>query len=262
MVDTHAHLDEVQDVGAALERSRAAGVAVVVAVGSDFGSNQKALELAQEFPRGVYPALGLHPGQMGEMGRDGVQRTLEQIEASLPGAVALGEVGLDYHKRVRASADKEWQQAVLRRLLELARRHDKPALVHSRYAWADALALALQSGLDKAVFHWFTGPSSVLRAVIEAGYYISATPAVEYHEEHRRAVSRVPLERLLLETDSPVSYAQANSPERYQAQPADVARVLRAVATLRGLPEDAVAWETTANACRLFGLQPLGSSQG
>lgn len=258
-MDTHAHLDELPNAGHALEQARLAGVAAVVAVGSDFNSNLKVLGLAQAFPGVVFPALGLHPGEMGEMGQDGVQRTLEQIGASLPRAVALGEVGLDYHKRIRATADKEWQQAVLRDLLALAQRHGKPVLVHSRYAWADALALVQQSGLAKVVFHWFTGPSSVLRGIVEAGYYVSATPAVEYHEEHRRAVRHVPLECLLLETDSPVSYREPNSPKRYQAQPADASRVLRAVAALRGLPEDAVAEVTTANARWLFGLPPLFS---
>ncbi len=254
LVDTHAHLEELPDASAVLEQARRAGVAAVVAVGSDFESNLKVLDLAQRFTGVVYPALGLHPSEIGPMGASGVDRTLQQIDAHLPQAVALGEVGLDYHKRIRAVADKDRQQAVLGQLLRLARQHGRPAIIHSRYAWADALALVQESGLGTAVFHWFTGPSSVLRGIVEAGYYLSATPAVEYHEEHRRAVRQASLDRLLLETDSPVSYARADSPERYQAQPADVLRVLRVVAALRGLSEEALAEATTANAQRLFGL--------
>ena len=130
-------------------------------------------------------------------------------------------------------------------------RHDRPALVHSRYAWRDALSLVEEAGATKAVFHWYTGTSSVLREIIERGYYISATPAVEYHEEHRRAVKETPLDRLLLETDCPVVYGRGGAGE-FRSQPADVARSLKGAALLKGMPEEELARNTTDNAVRLF----------
>ncbi|TET68860.1 MAG: hypothetical protein E3J40_00380, partial [Dehalococcoidia bacterium] len=102
-----------------------------------------------------------------------------------------------------------------------------------------------------AVFHWFTGFSSVLRGIIDGGYFVSATPAVEYHEEHRRAVREAPLQRLLLETDCPVTYGRA---ARYESKPADVLRDLEAVSQLKGIDETEIAEQTTRNAINFFSL--------
>jgi TatD DNase family protein len=154
---------------------------------------------------------------------------------------------------VRASADKDLQKRVLRELLKIAKDHRKPALIHSRYAWRDALDTVVESGLEKAVFHWYTGTSSVLRDIVDRGYYVSVTPAVEYHEEHRRAVKEVTLERMLLETDSPVVYQRGRENE-YKSSPADVVRSLRGAAALKGITEVAIAEATTDNAMRFFGI--------
>jgi len=140
---------------------------------------------------------------------------------------------------------------VLQRLLALAVRHDKPVSLHSRYAWKDALDQVKAAGVSKLVFHWYTGFSSTLADLIGAGYYISATPAAEYHDEHRRAVREVPVERLLLETDCPVYYGRE---QRYRSQPSDVLRSLKAAAQVKGMDENELAGITTANAARLFGL--------
>ncbi len=219
-------------------------------MGQDIKSNQRALDIAAAYPGFVYPALGLHPWNI-RAAR--VDAELEFIQANIDKAVAVGEIGLDYHKGVRENADKPLQKEVLGRLLEIALRHGKPAAVHSRYAWRDAYDIVLASGVKKVVFHWFTGPSSVLREVIAAGYYLSATPAAAYHEEHRRAVKECPPDRLLLETDSPVTYARGTAAE-FRAQPADVARSLSAVALARNTTEADLAAVTTANARTLFGF--------
>ncbi len=251
LVDTHAHLDEIEDVEAALEEAREAGVAAIVAVGQDYESNVRTLELAAKHPGLVYPALGLHPWNLGRMDRAETERVLQQIEANLEAAFAIGEVGLDYHKKVRALVEKDRQQGVFREVLDIAHRSGKPASIHTRYAWKDGLDIVLASGLRKAVFHWYTGFSGVLHSILDAGYLISATPAVEYHDEHRRAVREAQLENLLLETDSPVTYGRE---ERFQARPRDTIRSLSAVARVKDMEEAEVARSTTANVRRLFGV--------
>jgi TatD DNase family protein len=249
LIDTHAHLDEVEDLPRAILEASDAGVIAIVAVGMSYESNKKVIELSRQYKKPVYPALGLHPWQLGQIDAAGVERILYQIEDHIGEAVAVGEVGLDYDKRVRAIASKERQQAVLRELLGLAEKHHKPALIHSRYAWQDALTLAVESGIKKAVFHWYTGPSSVLHGIIDQGYFVSTTPAAEYHAEHRRAVREVPLANLLLETDSPVRYGTET---KYTSTPKDVRRSLKAAAEIRGMEEAALAEHTTKNAQRFF----------
>ncbi len=254
LVDTHAHLDEIPDLEQAIAQAKQAGVLAIVAVGSDLDSNRKVLELAQTYKGMVYPALGLHPWNLAE---DNMDANLKFIESEIGGAAAIGEVGLDYDKKVRTRADKDLQAKALRQVLEIARAHDKPAIIHSRYAWKDTLNLVRESKLEKAGFHWYTGTSSVLREIVSLGYFASATPAVEYHEEHRRAVKEVPLDRLLLETDSPVVYRRGTESE-FESRPADVTRVLKGVATLRATDEAQLAETTTNNAVKLFGLQNPG----
>ena len=250
LVDTHAHLEEIENLGQVLAEARLANVAAIIAVGSDYASNQKVLQLAKAYKGFVYPALGWHPWNINE---SEIDRNLEFIEAHIDKAVAVGEIGLDYHKKVRARADKDLQKRVLKELLGVAKAHKKPVVIHSRYAWRDALDLVEEAQLEKAVFHWYTGTSSVLRDIVSRGYFISATPAVEYHEEHRRAVKEIPLERMLLETDSPVVYRRGSEFE-YEARPADIIRSLRGAAQLRGVGEAQIAEVTSANALRLFGI--------
>lgn len=250
LVDTHAHLEEIENIGQVLAEARLANVAAIIAVGSDSKSNRKVLQLAKAYQGFVYPALGWHPWNINE---SEIDRNLEFIEAHIDEAVAVGEIGLDYHKKVRARADKDLQKRVLKELLGVAKAHKKPVVIHSRYAWRDALDLVEEAQLEKAVFHWYTGTSSVLRDIVSRGYFISVTPAVEYHEEHRRAVKEIPLERMLLETDSPVVYRRGSEFE-YEARPADIIRSLRGAAQLRGVSEVQIAEVTTANALRLFGI--------
>jgi TatD DNase family protein len=251
LIDTHAHLDELKNLDLMLEEAKKAGVIVIVAVGSNQQSNIKTLALSQEHHHFVYPALGLHPWELANLGTSEIDGDLRFIEQNIASAVAVGEIGLDYDKRVLKAASKELQKEVLGRLLNIAKEYAKPAIIHSRYAWKDALQLVQGVGIDRAVFHWFTGFSGVLRDIIESGYFVSATPATEYHEEHRRAIREAPLSRLLLETDCPVAYGRT---ARYESQPADILRDLKAVSQLKEIDEATIAEQTTRNAINFFSL--------
>jgi TatD DNase family protein len=251
LIDTHAHLNELKNLDLVLEKAKKAGIIAIVAVGSNRESNIKTLEISQKHRRLVYPALGLHPWELGNLETSEIDDNLRFIEQNISSAVAVGEIGLDYDKRVVKTASKELQKEVLGQLLNVASKYAKPAIIHSRYAWKDALHLIQGAGINKAVFHWFTGFSSVLKGIIDSGYFISATPAAEYHEEHRRAVKEGPLPRLLLETDCPVSYGRA---ARYESRPADIVRSLGAVSQLKGIAETTIAEQTTRNAINFFSL--------
>lgn len=251
LVDSHVHLDEIEGLERAIQDAKQVGVVALIAVGQDYESNLKVLEMAEKHRDFVYPALGLHPWSLGNMGNAQIDINLRLIEENIERIVGIGEVGLDYHKKVKAVAGKERQKDVFEVMLDLAKRYDKPVSVHSRYSWKDCFDMVKASGVKKAVFHWYTGFSSVLREIVTGGYFISATPAGEYHDEHRRAIKETPLENLLLETDSPVTFGRET---KYESRPSDIVRSLRAVAQLKGLEESIVAQETTANTVRLFHL--------
>jgi TatD DNase family protein len=247
LIDSHAHLEELDDLDPAIDRARQNGLVAVVAVGSDHQSNSRAMEIAARYAGFVYPALGMHPGML-HQATPSLDQELHFIEDHLGEAVAIGEVGLDYHKRVLSSTNKDRQHGALSMILSLGKKHNKPVIIHSRYAWRDSFALTQGAGVERAVFHWYTGPGNVLKDILDAGYFVSATLAAEYHAEHRRAVKEAPLEKLLLETDCPVAY------QGHRSEPADVTRSLRAAAELKGLSPDVVAEKTTQNAVSLFGL--------
>ncbi|HJX69578.1 MAG TPA: TatD family hydrolase [Dehalococcoidia bacterium] len=245
LIDSHAHLEEIEDLHSAIEGAKQSGVIAIVAVGSDYKSNNKVLEIAGEYSSFVYPALGLHPWNL-EVSP--LERNLQFIEDNIKNIVAIGEVGLDYQKELIKKSSKDWQKEVLKSILALARRYNKPVIIHARYAWRDSFTLVKEAAVEKAIFHWFTGPLNVLKDISSQGYFVSATLAAEYHEEHRRAIKEVPLENLLLETDSPVEY------RGHRAEPADVVLALNSVAELKELPPSIVADKTTENALRLYGI--------
>ena len=251
LVDTHAHLDELEDLSAAVEHAKRAGIAAVISVGQDLASNIKTFKLASAYPGFIYPAIGLHPWSLGNMSPRVLEENIAFIRDNLGNAVALGEVGLDYDKRVLKGAGKEQQKDILRCLLELAVEFAKPVSFHSRYAWKDSLQVVMESGARRLVFHWYTGFSSTLSGLIAGGYYISATPAAEYHDEHRRAIREAPTERLLLETDCPVHYGRE---EKYRSEPADILRSLKAAAAIKGISRDEMSRIVRENTNRLFGI--------
>jgi len=248
LIDSHCHLEEIENLELAIEKAKSAGLVAIIAVGSDYQSNNRVLEIAERYSGFVYPALGMHPGRLKV---SLVKQNLKFIEDHLFEAKGIGEVGLDYDKRIIKIAPKELQKSVIKEILLIANKYQKPVIIHSRYAWRDALTLAEDTKIQKAVFHWYTGPTSVLGDIVSRGYLISATPAAEYHQEHRRAVKAVALENLLIETDSPVSYGVEL---KWKAEPADTLRALKAVAQLRGISEQELAQITTNNAIKFFDL--------
>jgi TatD DNase family protein len=251
LVDTHTHLDEVEDLEGAIGRAKARGVVAIVAVGSDYESNHRTLEIAERYRGYVYPALGLHPWNLRQASSH-LERNLRFIEDHIREIVAIGEIGLDYRKDIVSGAGKDLQKSVLHSCLELAKSHHKPVLIHSRYAWRDCLDVVRGVMVGGVVFHWFTGPLNILKDILGLGYMASATLAAEYHEEHRRVVREASLESLMLETDAPVVY------RGHRSEPADVGRSLRAVAELKSLELDQVARRTTENALRFYGLEAKG----
>ncbi len=242
IVDGHVHLDRIPEVEQHLEEARKAGVAAVVGVGMEEVGNRRIMELAEKHPGFVHVAVGLHPWMVKP---ESWEYETERLIQRLPSALALGEVGLDY----KYHATKALQKQVFSRLLESARRFGKPVIVHSRYSHARCLEMLRESAIRKAVFHWYSGPSDVLAALLDEGYFISATPALAYSEAHREAVRRAPREALLLETDAPVDFGQGPS------RPVNVLDTLRLVAEIYGCSVEEAARVSKSNTERFFGVK-------
>ncbi len=241
LIDVHAHLDELADLTESLQEAKTAGVHGIIAVGMDVESNRNVLQIAEAHPGYIYPALGYHPWEIKE---EEVNANLSFVRDHVEEGVALGEIGLDYIK-----VKKELQWRVFGELLDMALESDRPVIVHCRFSHRRAFEMVKERKIKRAVFHWYSGPADLLDKILSMGYFISATPALVYSPPHREAIQRTPIERILLETDTPVSY------QGREARPKDVRVSLEEVAKLKRLEPSLVAMQTTANASEFFQIR-------
>lgn len=249
LIDTHTHLEVIEGLNDAITRAERSGVFAIIAVGSNHESNKRVLEISGKYGNTtVYPALGIHPWNLKASELD---TAISFIEENVQRAVAIGEIGLDFWlKEVRKDPSRKGlQKEVFKTLLELCKRYEKPALIHARGAWEECLAMTIEAQVDRGVFHWYSGSLEILDKVLRSGFFISATPAAAYSKEHRAAISKTPLENLLLETDSPVEYQSLKS------EPADVYKTLDEVARIKEIGKEQVAKITNENALKFFEIE-------
>lgn len=254
MIDGHAHLAALPDAEGALARAARAGVGAVVAVSMDLGSCERTLALAGDHGGcRVHPALGIHPLALPNLEPG---RALAWVGERIGAAVAVGEIGLDFWAKEARNpgSGRDRQETTFRALLELAGRSDLPAIIHGRGAWEECLRAAVETGVRRAVFHWYSGPEAVLDELLGRGYLISATPAAAFSEQHRAAIARAPLGRILFETDCPVLYNGVPS------EPADLVRTRDAVAEIKGIDAGEAAAAAAENARAFFRLE--GADRG
>jgi TatD DNase family protein len=243
VIDTHAHLDALDDPSGAVARARAARVDRIVAIGSGLASARATLAIAQR-EEGVYAAIGVHPHQAA----DG--ESLEELSGLIDGnAVAVGEIGLDFF---RDYAPRDDQRRVFTDQLRLAGDLGKAVIVHSRAA-DDETASLLEDFDGTVILHCFSSPG-LLPVALERGYYVSFAGNVTYPKaaELRDAAARVPANRILAETDCPYLAPQ---PVRGKTnEPAFVVHTVAALAETRGEDVEELAQRIDANAGAAFGL--------
>ncbi len=244
MIDTHAHFGD--DADEVLARATAAGVDRVVAVATNLAGARDALALAERHD-GVFACLGIHPHEAGgaEVGNvDAIRQLLAH-----PKAVAVGETGLDYF---RDYAPHDKQQELFAALLAVARETLKPVVIHTRAADEDTAARLLAHD-GPVILHCFSSPA-LLAPALERGWYVSFAGNVTYKNafELRDAARRVPVDRLLAETDSPYLAPQPVRGQRNE--PAFVLHTVEALAHTREVDAADLAAQIDANASAVFGL--------
>lgn len=255
LIDSHCHLDykgHDDEREAAIVRAREAGVVQMVNVESrsSLVACEKTVAIARQHDD-VFAVIGFHPHDA-RLIDDAAIEGLRALAAD-PRVVAIGETGLDYHYD---HSPREEQRDGFRRFLRLARELDLPVVVHTREAEEDTLAILREEGIGPAggVIHCFTGTLAMAEACVELGWHVSISGIVTFKNagDIPEVARRVPLDRLLVETDSPFL---APLPHRGRKnEPAFVTHVAAKVAELRELPLSALAAATVANTRRLFRL--------
>lgn len=253
-VDSHCHLDFPElaaDLPQLLAAMREHGVTHALCIGVDLPAWPNVAALARAHAN-LYATVGVHPDYT-----DTPEPTVAGLVAlaATPKVVAIGETGLDYS---RLQGDLAWQRERFRTHIRAARETGKPLVIHTRAAAEDTLAIMRDERAAEAggVMHCFTESWDVARAALDMGFHISFSGIVTFRNATalQDVARRVPLDRMLIETDSPYL---APAPHRGRRnQPAWVRHVGEEIARLRGIATEAVAAATSANFFRLFHIDP------
>jgi len=247
LIDTHAHLNFspfADHPEPYLERARQQGIIAVIVPGVDIPSSEKALDLADRYDM-IYAAVGIHPEDAGTFTSDYLKilETLCRHEK----CVGIGEIGIDFY---REYAPEAMQTRAFQGQVELAKSMNLPLIIHNRQADAPIMHILNKVDYFNGQCHCYTGKVDFAWQCLEKGLLISFTGLVTFAREIRDTVSQLPLEALMIETDSPF---MAPIPYRGKTnEPAYVRRVAETYGEIFGVPFDDVAAITTQNALHLF----------
>lgn len=253
LIDSHCHLDGPQfdgDREGAIERALDAGVTTLLAIGTGNGPPdlEAGIRLAERYPH-IYATVGVHPHHAAKA----TDRTILELEALLghPKVLGIGEMGLDYHYNF---SPPDVQREVFLAQLDLAARHAKPIIIHTREAWEDTFDILEAHWKGTGIMHCFSGGPAEARRSLALGFHISFAGVVTFPKavELQQAAREAPADRYLIETDAPYL---APAPYRGKRnEPAYVKHTADKLALIRGVPPEVVAEQTTNNFRTLMGL--------
>ena len=249
LFDTHAHLNDPafdEDRAELLETFRDAGVGMVMNVGCCLASSRDCIALAESYPW-IYASVGTHPDSADEVNEEVLEAYRQMCRHEK--VKAIGEIGLDYYYE---TIPRQVQQRAFRMQMELARELDMPVIIHERNAHEDGMNIVRAFPKVTGVFHCYSGSAEMARQLVNMGWYIGFTGVLTF-KNARKAVEtaqRIPLERIVLETDCPFM-----APEPYRGKrnhPGYLIQMAQKLAQIRGLDVEEVIRVTTENAKRLY----------
>ncbi|MFH1452084.1 MAG: TatD family hydrolase [archaeon] len=246
LIDVHAHLESMRfdkDIDDVISRARDVGVRVILNSGTGPKNNRKTLEISEKYDI-VKCSFGMYP--VGNLSKD-IDSEIDWIENHKDICFAIGEIGLDYEGDEREK-NSDRQKELFRKMLNLAKKLDKPVVIHSRKAEEDVIKIMEAEGMKKVVMHCFSGKKSLIKRCVENGWFLSVPPVITRLQHFQTLVSIVPLGQMLTETDAP--YLSPVAGERNE--PANVAVTIKEIAKIKGISEEEVAEAIFNNAKRLF----------
>lgn len=255
LIDSHAHIqgpEFAKDVAQVIQQAKRAGVEKIIVVGGagDLSSNDAAVALAKSYP-GLFATVGMHPHDAKTVSEEDLERLKDLTK--VPEVVAVGETGLDFYYN---HSPRQIQMDLFCRFIRMAREKELPLVVHDREAHQEVAELLQREGRGRlrGVIHCFTGDYEAAKEFLDLGFYLSFSGIITFRNaESLRAVARrAPLDRILVETDSPYLAPVPHRGKRNE--PAFVRLVAETLAQLKGLTLEEVAGATYSNTERLFGI--------
>ena len=249
MIDTHCHLnieEFEEDYQKVILNAKDAGVKKIIVIGIDPKSNQRAIELAEQYPF-IYATVGIHPGVVDEFGIEGLRPLLKHEKV-----VALGEIGLDFYWR---DDNKKRQIEIFNKQLEIAKTLNIPVVIHTRNSFLEAYeCVKPYKGQIKGVFHCFSSHLEDAKKAVDLGFYIGIDGPVTFKnaKDIKEIAKHIPLDKILIETDSP--YLSPHPFRGKRNEPMRLPFIAQAIADIKGIDVCEVIKQTTINANNLFNL--------
>lgn len=249
-MDSHAHLSDnafEKDLDQVVIRARENNLAAIIDCGLGKNGALRSLITSERFQGYVYSTIGIDYGAPFSEDTEEIIRLILDNRSRI---IGIGEVGLDYYT-VKKPEDRTRLIDVFREFIDLAKKLELPLIVHSRSAGREAIRILVEEDAKKVLMHAFDGKASYAMKGVEYGFFFSIPPSIVRSQQKQKLVSRLPIESILLESDSPV--LGINPFERNE--PAKIGFSLQEIARIKRLDPELVADETTKNASRLFGLR-------
>jgi len=278
LIDTHAHINfkTYKDDGDEVIKRTLKENIWLINIGAQYSTSRRAVQYAEKYKEGVYAAVGLHPSHIHQdnlkqdKGAQEESRELEEFDSAKykellgnPKTVAMGEIGLEYGEEISQAA-KDKHKSVLIEQLELAQQVGKPVIFHCRKAYDDLIELltAFKAGCAscpfacsptlRGVIHCFMGRWSQAEEFLEMGFYFGFNGLITYARDYDKVIEKLPLEKILLETDAPYLTPAPHRDKRNE--PLYVKYVAEKIAQIKKIKFEKVVQQTTKNARQLFGI--------
>lgn len=236
LVDVHCHADEFkrERLKDFIDRLNM----IIVGVGVDYKTSLKVLNYSREL-NDFIPCIGVHPWYVNKVG----ETELKELIALTRDMKCIGEIGLDTRF---ASKTIKIQRKIFGLFLEIARENKAVLNIHSVDTWREVLELLVKHDINRAIFHWYTGPIDLLREINDAGYKISINPSVRFQKKHMKVLKEAPIEMIVTESDGPYQY------RGYYLTPEMIPDTIKIIARVKGMDEEDVISAIYENFRELF----------
>ena len=243
-IDVHCHLDFFPDkkINNIVKRAKDSGVGIIISSGVNPKSMRKNLELKEKYGIGI--TLGVYPIDALKLSDSDIDREIEFIRKNKSKIVGIGEVGID----LKESPDLERQKKNFKKFINLAKELNLPIIVHSRKAEKECIEILESLDCKKVLMHYFSGKISLVKRILDNGWYLSIPSSVKYNEAFQRIAEEAPISQLLCETDSPFSHPD----KKRSNEPKNVIESYKKIAEIKGLNIKEAEEKIKENYDRLF----------
>jgi len=241
-IDAHAHIDRFLNPDGIVEETKRLGGIAIVSSGYDHEANQTTMLVARRYRGFVFPAIGLAPTVVMDLDDAEFERQFEFIKGTINDCVAMGEIGLDFYWPTKQEQIDN-QYKFFKRQLDFALDSNIPVVIHSRKAEKEAIEFLKERGAEKVLLHYFSGSPELANIAADEGYFFTVPPVKS--RTRRKLVEEMPIEHIMIESDSPY----------VSNHPSSVLYAAQFIADAKGISIEEVLKSTTENAKRFFGLR-------